>query len=210
MPLLRAYAEQPLHPSHPALPAPATPTAMHAAPAVSTGLRSAPLLPGNPPEGAKIPAVRSPHLMANRGSLSCHFGARGGLASALVSLQESSSSISAGGKRACQEQRPAERSHWRHQIHHSSIVTSISVFFSFCPLFFRGRMRQEHFPKHQSCWVAWSAQRDLCFARSKKVLSGQPVSCKLSCGEQRFWTRKCAPRVWTGVEPLSLPCICQS
>lgn len=70
---------------------------------------SLPLLPGNPPEGAKIP--ESPHLMANRGSLSCHFGARGGLASALVSLQESSSSISAVGKRACQEQRPAERSH---------------------------------------------------------------------------------------------------
>lgn len=59
--------EQPLHPSHPALPAPATLNAVHAAPAVSTalhvGLKSAPLLPGNPSEGAKIPAARvsSPH-----------------------------------------------------------------------------------------------------------------------------------------------------
>lgn len=82
--------------------------------------------------------------------------------------------------------------------------------FSFCPWFFRGWMWQEHFQKHQSGLIAWPAQCYLCFARSKKMLPGQPLSCRLSHGRQRFWKCKGVPGAWTGVEPLSLPPMWQS
>lgn len=137
-----APSEQPLHPSHPALPAPASLNSVHAAPAINTALRVA-LKSVHCCQETPLKELKS----QQQGLLTTPWRIRAALPAplkpggvlALASLQESSSSISVVGNRACQEQRPAERSHWCHQIRHSSIITSVPIFFLFVPCFLEGR-----------------------------------------------------------------------